>query len=229
MSKIERFFIRPTSDDPSCPMCRMYLTIFRDTLRMTKLMLPKDTGGHLSFKAAVETPHLCFRAKGATQDSFYIRSQTFPFVKDFTRPRLLVSSVDHEQTMARLQQIFPTDANLQLIKDWLQDCETDHNDCLLHRRIQLRNFQVIDCEQMKVVEAPPECRFIALSYVWGDSAASVSDNLKDIQTLPTTIQQCIGLTTYLNFRYLWIDRYVCFYPTRTVSYDSQIKLVYTSD
>lgn len=229
MSKIERFFIRPTSDDPSCPICRMYLTIFRDTLKMTKLVSFKDTDGHLPFKAAVETPHLSFKAEDATGDSFYIRSQTFSFVKDFTWPRLLVSSVDHKQTIARLQQIFPTDANLQLIKDWLHDCETYHKDCLLHRRIQLRNFQVIDCEQMEVVEAPPECRFIALSYVWGDSAAPVSDNLKHVQTLPTTIQQCIGLTAYLNFRYLWIDRYVCFCPTRTVSYGSQIKLVYTSD
>jgi hypothetical protein len=229
MSKIERFYVRPTSDDTSCPICRMYLTTFRHMIKIAKQVPLQNTDGHVSFKAAVETPHLCFRAKGATEDSFYIRSQTFSFVKDFTWPRLLVSSVDHKQTVARFQQIFPTDADLQLIKNWLHDCETDHNDYLLHRRIQLCNFQVIDCEQMKVVEAPPECRFIALSYVWGDSAASVPDNLKDIQTLPITIQQCIGLTTYLNFRYLWIDRYVCFYPTRTVSYDSQIKLVYTSD
>jgi hypothetical protein len=218
MSKIERFFIRPTSDDPSCPICRMYLTTFRRMIKIAKLLPSQDTDGHVSFKAAVETPHLCFRAAGATEDSFYIRSQAFSFVQDFTWPRFLVSSVDHKQTVARLQQIFPTDANLSIIRDWLQDCGADHEDCSLHRRIQLRNFQVIDCEQMKVVEAPPECRFVALSYVWGDPTASVAGNLEDIQTLPTTIQQCIRLNNLLEMP-VSLDRSLCtflFHPCRFI-------------
>lgn len=31
----------------------------------------------------------------------------------------------------------------------------------------LNGLRVIDCAQLQVVEAPPGCQYVALSYVWG--------------------------------------------------------------
>ncbi|KAJ4989084.1 tol protein [Stagonosporopsis vannaccii] len=63
---------------------------------------------------------------------------------------------------------------------------------------------------MRVVSAPPGCKFVALSYVWGESISSGSEpggSLPSWQLLPRTIQQCIQVTRDLDYRFLWIDRY----------------------
>lgn len=54
---------------------------------------------------------------------------------------------------------------------------------------------VIDCEQGVVVSAPPQCRFVALSYVWGRRLEdSPLDSSRDLDGLPNTIRDSVRLT-----------------------------------
>jgi hypothetical protein len=144
-----------------------------------------------------------------------------------SEPHILVSRLSHDDTMARLQDMYPLEANLDLVKGWMGECETGHDaHCSLRRRSRPRNLKLIDCEEDRVVDAPQNCKFVALSYVWGEptntSGASTYD-LEEWEHLPMTIQQCIRITFALGYKYLWIDRYVrrrspriFFYLTRTV-------------
>lgn len=73
-------------------------------------------------------------------------------------------------------------------------------------------LKVIDCnaDPPEIVEAPRDCLYIALSYVWGECAQSVSFRAGDKLTkeLPKTIADSVEVTRNLGLQYLWIDRYV---------------------
>ncbi|KAF2176965.1 HET-domain-containing protein, partial [Zopfia rhizophila CBS 207.26] len=79
---------------------------------------------------------------------------------------------------------------------------------------------LIDVENGCLVPAPPEAKYVALSYVWGcDSASSRTTNetIGQLQqpnglygstvTLPRTIMDAIKLVRRVGERYLWCDRF----------------------
>lgn len=80
---------------------------------------------------------------------------------------------------------------------------------------QASGMYVLDLARMCIVPAPPNCRYLALSYVWGLTPfiRLLSNNLNAfavegcLQTinLPRTIQDAITVTQNLGERYLWID------------------------
>lgn len=65
--------------------------------------------------------------------------------------------------------------NLGLLRDWVGECEKDHaeGDCGKRLRLDLKDhvqgFQVIDCRRNYIVTPAVDCKYAALSYVWGDS------------------------------------------------------------
>ncbi|KAF2249688.1 HET-domain-containing protein, partial [Trematosphaeria pertusa] len=69
-------------------------------------------------------------------------------------------------------------------------------------------LKAIDCEERKVVRAPGDCNFVALSYVWGDSSTiSPFSGVILPQNLPATIEDSIQVARQLGYRFLWVDRY----------------------
>ena len=80
-----------------------------------------------------------------------------------------------------------------------------------------KGFRLIDVQQMCIVEGHNDCRYLALSYVWGHSKtlrntknirvelemeAGISDRLEEV---PETIKDAIDLVRDLGERYLWVD------------------------
>ncbi|KAF1850740.1 HET-domain-containing protein [Cucurbitaria berberidis CBS 394.84] len=97
--------------------------------------------------------------------------------------------------------------NWAAVKQWLQYCDTEHEDsCGSVKMMQLPGFRVIDCTTRRIVEAPKECKFVALSYVWG-SDSSPGLRLKLPTKVPLLIEDAITCTKAIGLRYLWIDRY----------------------
>ena len=133
------------------------------------------------------------------------------------------------------------------VKQWIQDCELEllpswsfprsHKRCKQELPSALHAFRVIDCEERRIVDAPPECSFVALSYVWGRSSTSAQmegstpplgasskrekdgplislyarlfQHTENLPTeLPRTIEDSIAVALLLGYRYIWIDRYV---------------------
>ncbi|KAG1730501.1 heterokaryon incompatibility protein-domain-containing protein, partial [Suillus paluster] len=77
-------------------------------------------------------------------------------------------------------------------------------------------MRMVDVVSMAVVPAPPACRYVALSYLWGGIGAehwTMKDNIAErfipgglnIAHFPETITDSIQLVRQLGKRYMWID------------------------
>lgn len=86
----------------------------------------------------------------------------------------------------------------------LRNCRRNHkNTCKYVKRApDIPSLQVIDCESREVVQAPPQCKYLALSYVWGK--VKHSENLDDP---PPVIADTFVVCARLGLKYLWIDQY----------------------
>lgn len=96
---------------------------------------------------------------------------------------------------------------LQDARQWLNECAVYHKQCTTHFKMQstLVNLRLIDCTTRSIVLAPSDCRFVALSYVWGKDQTLYALG----SHLPQTLEDSLMVTLALGFRYLWVDRYVC--------------------
>lgn len=112
--------------------------------------------------------------------------------------------------------------DIALLKRWIHICEHEHGE--LCETVWWRgtgdvlpkSVRVVDVNRMAVVRAPPSCRFVALSYLWGGTGEeywTTRANIKqrraqgglDVSVLPSTILDTIQLVRQLGERYLWID------------------------
>lgn len=111
-------------------------------------------------------------------------------------------------------------AEMSLLKRWLHTCENIHpsgDSGPGNRAITDSFLRVIDVQRQCIVMAPPMCRYMALSYVWGGpqelqltkktqlelerpSGLSMSDT-----RLPRTITDAMLLISRFDERYLWVD------------------------
>ncbi|MCJ1425593.1 hypothetical protein MMC29_003493 [Sticta canariensis] len=110
---------------------------------------------------------------------------------------------------------------LSQLKKWLHTCEhvhpsgdTDEANFLGSRDLFLR---VIDVQRQCIVRAPQECRYMALSYVWGGPqelqyTKATQPELErpnglsiDDKRLPRTIKDAMLLISRFDERYLWVD------------------------
>lgn len=68
-------------------------------------------------------------------------------------------------------------------------------------------LRVIDCETGSVVDAPDDCRYLALSYVWGESTpASAAGN--GATEFKQVVRDSVDITKSLGLQYLWVDKHV---------------------
>lgn len=121
--------------------------------------------------------------------------------------------VSNRTAQTELQSLTPPFISFSRVKELLNTCAEYHTDCSLPGQNHvISNLRVIDCTTRKVVNAPANCEYVALSYVWG-STQSVNDDLASMSVLPRVLEQSIVVASKLGFKFLWIDRYVS-HPTR---------------
>jgi hypothetical protein len=117
-------------------------------------------------------------------------------------------------------RVIPPQLNFDQPKLWMKLCSTRHGAVCTpqHKPVFRPTFKVIDAKQRRVVHAPIECSYIALSYVWGTGVPLLtlnettkqrlyeSEGLADSWTdIPTTIKDSMYVCEMLEVRYLWID------------------------
>ena len=105
------------------------------------------------------------------------------------------------------------------LENKINECCKTHNECRNEIKSCLpKGFRVIDVFRRCLVETT-ECRFVALSYVWGAnprssllaaSSATISGMKKEgglpILGMPRTIEDAIRVCILLGQKYLWADR-----------------------
>ena len=114
--------------------------------------------------------------------------------------------------------------DLGRVRDWIEICRSRHGDACekpgwLDNLGPASGLRVVDVVGKKIVPAIPGCRYLALSYVWGESTllsrrgVALKSNIERlgeegglaVLDLPRTIRDAIALTKELGERYLWVD------------------------
>ncbi|XP_024357583.1 uncharacterized protein [Physcomitrium patens] len=127
--------------------------------------------------------------------------------------------------------------NFKLIKEWMAICEKEHGPTCANVWENVteqlpQGARMIDVAQMAVVEAPQNCRYVALSYMWGIIDTNYKTVLKNVDqrrhrgslesvALPRTIHDAIKVVRELEERYLWVDA-MCIVQDDPVNTKAQI-------
>lgn len=203
-----------------CPLCRLVV---------------QTTGGPFSEPYDDIERIKCeiyFQQEGsiATAEGFKVRVLCIcasPWPPSFNELNRLVLVADDAPTPSPLffgRLLKEDQVNFKLIKKWLRLCKTWHGrDCdrLIFKSKetpwQLPFFKVIDVWNQCVVDAPANCKYVALSYVWGSAKSfqATKTNISGLakrgslkensRKIPLTIKDAMQLVSRLGERYLWVD------------------------
>ena len=182
----------------TCPICNVLLSRDCDM---------SDFCSILTWNAEVQTSSI-FRPglEDSTGPQILLRPayQTHPS-KD-TGYLIWISELGERIAEKGYQYRDPPKVSFSQIREHIDICMKGHESCTLEYFRPLVDLRVIDCEQRLVVDAPIDCRYVTLSYVWGELSGSKDFVLS--HSLPPTIEHSILTTLKLGYRFLWIDRYV---------------------
>ena len=120
----------------------------------------------------------------------------------------------------------------QWVRQCLEDCDTNH-ECMgnVHHHASTADFHVIDVVDRCVIRAPPNCRYLALSYVWGgikqmrltknNMASLMEKGSLSAEPVPQTIEDAFTIARSLRIRYVWVDR-LCIVQDSACHSNSQV-------
>jgi hypothetical protein len=125
-------------------------------------------------------------------------------------PHVLVIQSRPSSVNQTFQSLMIGGMPLELLRRSIAICQREHGDhCSPKSPSILRNLKVFDCETFEVVLAPVNCRYVALSYVWGTKSAHKNATTSFTpNSLPRTIADSCFIVQSLGCKYLWVDRYV---------------------
>jgi hypothetical protein len=143
--------------------------------------------------------------------TFYEMAGPVFFTLDVTG-HISLSSIKHPLRTMSTRLIDRAHADLDIVRNWLNHCRDNHGKICGRTASGASDIKVVDCVTRKIIEAPHECKYAALSYRWGQpplqpSACGVQILGEDLPRLPKTIEDSISITKELGLRYLWIDKY----------------------
>ena len=97
--------------------------------------------------------------------------------------------------------------NYRHLSNWLSICNDNHAVCKPLSTPELGTINLIDVETNELVPYPTgkECQYIALSYVWGDTAPFPFRLGRLPDQTRATIDDAILVVKKLGLRYLWVD------------------------
>jgi hypothetical protein len=106
--------------------------------------------------------------------------------------------------------------DMDIIRAWLHHCENSHGkDCKPSLWYPFQPTFLIDVVDSCLVNAPSECRYITLSYVWGTGAVfkHLQENSTSLRSpgvlnslpIPMTIRDAMTVVHAIKEHYLWVD------------------------
>jgi hypothetical protein len=110
---------------------------------------------------------------------------------------IIPSHDDHLDPMSRL--LDPSSIDSDRIQLWLQSCSNaDLAPQPRQKTDYLPGFRLVNCRSHEITKPPQECRYVALSYVWGEGSSEESQS----QRFPQTIEDAIRVCLKLGFEYI---------------------------
>ncbi|RDL40215.1 uncharacterized protein BP5553_00194 [Venustampulla echinocandica] len=112
-----------------------------------------------------------------------------------------------------VREISAGEFDIMFARKHLDYCRINHGDACSLREVEYF-YRVIDCHAMTIITAPSGCKYVALSYVWGQQPSSssppaINDHLAQplLTNAPKVILDAIEVAKALDLQYLWVDRY----------------------
>jgi hypothetical protein len=139
----------------------------------------------------------------ANRDVDFAYSTTQP---QFNRTGYLCLVQGHQpSSLIGVQLIHPERFDVKFVTDCITYCETNHGfACADGDLQQMAQIRVIDCKTRKVVPAPLNCAYAAVSYVWGAMPTRDLDFTNDYSNV---ISDSMEVALRIGLRYIWVDRY----------------------
>lgn len=131
-------------------------------------------------------------------------------------PRIANESVEESLNCAR--ELKPGIIDFGLVKKWKDSCESWHEECRIKNWCEApqcsQNLCIINVKRRCLIKAPQDCRYIALSYVWGGTTGTrlTKNELQDFcvagvfhpsrHKLPQTLEDAVILVPQIDEQYL---------------------------
>ncbi|KAB8217132.1 heterokaryon incompatibility protein-domain-containing protein [Aspergillus novoparasiticus] len=88
--------------------------------------------------------------------------------------------------------------------------------------IDVLPVSVIDCHKREIVPVCGPCDYVALSYVWGQTAAQEAPKGDSLpRHLPCIVEDAMTVVRELGLQYLWVDRY-CLDQSNKAEFQAQL-------
>lgn len=219
--------------NPRCSLCRLLCGSRIDSPELTK-NLNNDQGGEelvaLSFlhhcynTIGHETPAPCDRdsimltlaPSGFHRDDFRLLPSVRQALEQGAKNKgcLVAHRSDIYESPAITARIVSRQFDMVLARTWITYCQHRHKPLCSRAGGKVAGLHLIDYDSLKVVPAPKQAPYVALSYVWGRSPSAKlvlrldgTTTIGGISSLPVTVADAVRVTTKLGFRYLWVDLY----------------------
>jgi len=110
---------------------------------------------------------------------------------------MITTQGNHLDPMSRL--VDPNSIDFDRIRLWLQSCSNAELAVQPRQKTSyLPGFRLIHCKSREITSPSQECRYVALSYVWGKPLPEESQS----QCFPHTIEDAIRVCLKLGFEYI---------------------------
>ncbi|KAL8809880.1 MAG: hypothetical protein Q9200_003038 [Gallowayella weberi] len=129
----------------------------------------------------------------------------------------LADDLPSSWAFARLPADPQAPVDIKKLHHWITSCEHWHFDTCEAAIITTFPMRLIDVQEGRLAQISGRCRYIALSYLWGqcktfrtlkESVVSLEEArglFRQWHLIPLTIRDAILLTRQLGERYLWVD------------------------
>ncbi|KAI1378636.1 hypothetical protein F4677DRAFT_465767 [Hypoxylon crocopeplum] len=149
---------------------------------------------------------------------------------------VLEFAISYDQAWYNLSGLSPWDRSyfsVPMVKSWIRESGSQIDRSVASRIA--KDFRVVDTLEGRIIKVSSMVRYVALSYVWGNSEVDrgrfqlMRNSIHDVErqgklwdlNLPPIISDAIRLCIDLGERYLWVDR-ICIVQDDPKSKHSQI-------
>lgn len=207
------------SNSQSCPLCRLVFAAFRSG--------PLKKISDVTNLGALEVLAVWINALGPEKNQrlkspslvilVWIEAPNIPLGTYKMIIRAVSRMLPEQPYFGRISDAQADSLDFGRIKGWLRHCDKQHMFCATSSSSSqpTRHFFLVDVSQKRIVRAPERCRYLTLSYVWGDSSQlQLSDDNFNIFTqknsleekyLSPTIRDAMIVTSNLGENFIWID------------------------
>ncbi|KAH7019581.1 heterokaryon incompatibility protein-domain-containing protein [Ilyonectria destructans] len=115
-----------------------------------------------------------------------------------------------------IPQAVPRHFDASSVRKWIDFCCAHHTKLCVTTGERCPNLQLIDTssESLRVVAAPRNAEYVALSWVWGPQSAAQAgcelgtDGARKLpSTLSLLMSDTLSVTKALGYKYLWVDKF----------------------